>query len=204
VPFATYATDYMLSQLTANHGGYLSAHSAYSSTGANELIGGSPAYARVVPTWGTAAAGSIASSSISAAFNVPAGSTVAFIGVWDASTSGNFQGMGPNGGAAQYAFTCPTASPGVFTAIGSSYANGTQVVLFPSLPSGSSIPTGFTPGTIYYVVSASGATFELSATSGGSGINATAAGSGLVQAITTESFGAQGTFTVTTETLTII
>lgn len=205
MPFAAYATDYMLSQLTANHGGYLSLHSAYSSSGANELTGGSPAYARVaVSAWGSASAGSIATATIASAFNVPAGSTIWGVGVWDASTSGNFAGMGPNGGAAQYPFTCPAASPGVFTAVGSSYTNGTAVVIFPSLPSGSSVPTGFTAGTIYYVVSASGATFELSATSGGSAINASGAGSGLVQAITTESYGAQGTFTVSAETLTII
>lgn len=205
MPFTAYATDYMLSQLTANHGGYLSLHSAYSATGANELTGGSPAYARVaVTTWGSASAGSIATVTIASAFNVPAGSTVWGVGLWDAATSGNFQGMGPNGGAAQFPFTCPTASPGVFTAIGSAYSNGTQVVILPSLPSGSSVPGGFTAGTIYFVVNVSGATFQLSASSGGAGINASSAGSGLVQGITTESYGAQGTFTVSTETLTII
>jgi hypothetical protein len=107
--------------------------------------------------------------------------------------------MGPNGGAAQFAFACPAATPATFTAPGSSYASGTQVVVFPG--AGATLPGGFTAGTIYYVVSASGATFGLSATSGGSAITASAAGSGLVQAVIPEAFGAAGTFTLTTSTI---
>lgn len=76
-----------------------------------------------------------------------------------------------------YAFTATSASPCVFTATGSAYANGTLVTL-----TGTSLPAGFTQGTGYYVVSASGTTFELSATSGGSAINSTSTGSGTVAA----------------------
>ena len=79
--------------------------------------------------------------------------------------------------ATAYAFTATDASPCVFTATGSAYANGTQVTL-----SGTSPPAGFTAGTVYYVVSASGTTFELSATSGGTAINSTSTGSGTVAA----------------------
>ena len=67
---------------------------------------------------------------------------------------------------------------------------------------GATLPTGVTAGTVYYIVSASGATFELSATSGGSGINLSA-GAGLVVAVTLETFGAQGTFTLSSETLSL-
>jgi hypothetical protein len=73
------------------------------------------------------------------------------------------------------------------------------VVLLPG--AGATIPTGFTVGTIYYIVSASGVTFELSATSGGSAINSTGAGAGIVQLVTTEAFGSQGTYTLSSETL---
>lgn len=78
-------------------------------------------------------------------------------------------------GQTSYSFTATHASPCVFTAAGSYYANGTYVTL-----SGGSLPGGFSAQG-YYVVSASGATFELSATSGGSAINSSSTGSGTVQ-----------------------
>lgn len=91
-----------------------------------------------------------------------------------------------------YAFTATLASPAVFTVTGSAPANGTPLQL-----QGSSLPGGFTAGTTYYVVSSSGSTFELSATSGGSGINSSSAGSGTaypvvqryLRAVTTTSGG---------------
>lgn len=207
MPFTTTADNQMLDAL---NGGtptsiiaFASLHSAYSATGTNELTGGSPAYARVAVTWAAASGGSKASSSLASAFNVPATNTVAFVGLWSASTAGTFAGMGANGGATQFAYTSTLASPAVFTAPGSAYSNGQTVVLFPA--AGATIGGGFTVGTIYFVVSASGATFQLAATSGGTAINGSVnAGSGLVQAITTETFGAQGTFTVTSDTLTVV
>jgi hypothetical protein len=74
-----------------------------------------------------------------------------------------------------YSFTATHASPCVFTAAGSSFANGTPVSLL-----GASVPGGFTAGTSYFVVSASGDTFELSATYGGSAVNSSGTGSGTV------------------------
>jgi hypothetical protein len=203
LPFSTTALDQGLDALAGGSPSsiiaYASLHTAYSATGANELTGGSPAYARQAVTWSAASAGSKASASVAGAFNVPASTTVAFVGLWSASTSGTFAGMGPNDAGTPYAFTATLASPGVFTAPGSSFSNGNTVVVFPG--AGATLPTGVTAGTVYYIVSASGATFELSATSGGSGINLSAAGAGIVQAVTPEAFGAQGTFTLSSETL---
>lgn len=183
---------------------YAALFSAYSAAGtSNELSGGSPAYARQAVTWASAGSGSKSDASVAGAFNVPAGSTVAFVGLFPGlSATTNFAGMGPNDAGTQYAFTATLASPGVYTAPGSSYSNGNTVVLFPG--AGGTLPSGVTAGTIYYVVSASGATFELSATSGGSAINNTsAAGSGIVQSLTLETFGAQGTYTLSSETLSL-
>jgi len=59
-------------------------------------------------------------------------------------------------------------SPAVFT-VKFKLANNTPVVLTTT----GSLPTPFTAGTTYYVVSASDYTFSLSATSGGAAINAT-------------------------------
>lgn len=77
--------------------------------------------------------------------------------------------------AAPFSFTATNATPCVFTATGSAYANGTPVKL-----GGLSLPTGFTAGTTYFVVSASGTSFSLAATSGGSAIASTSTGSGTV------------------------
>lgn len=88
-------------------------------------------------------------------------------------------------GQAGYSFTATNASPCVFTASGSYFSNGTYVIL-----SGGSLPAGFTAGG-YYVVSASGASFELSATSGGSAINSTSTGSGTVQGPYSKIFASQ-------------
>jgi hypothetical protein len=106
------------------------------------------------------------------------GEIVTDISIWSAATSGTFYFSVPLAGTV-YNFTATNASPCVFTAPGSSYSNTNTVVL--TAIAGGSIPTGFTSDTIYYVVSASGITFELSATSGGSAINSSSTGAGIVQ-----------------------
>lgn len=68
---------------------YVSLHDADPSTsGANELSGG--AYARVAVTWNSASGGALDSSN-QPLVNVPAGATVAYVGLWDAASGGNFQ-----------------------------------------------------------------------------------------------------------------
>lgn len=78
----------------AGDGLYLSLHSAApSTTGLNEISGGSPAYARKAASWASASAGAVAISG-SLAFDVPA-STVAYVGVWTAVSGGTFRGYWP-------------------------------------------------------------------------------------------------------------
>jgi hypothetical protein len=74
-----------------------------------------------------------------------------------------------------HSFTATSATPCVFTAAGSAYTAGQAVTLW-----GSSLPAGFTAGVVCYVVSPSGTTFSLAATSGGSAIASTSTGSGSV------------------------
>jgi hypothetical protein len=202
VPFVAYSADFMLDQEGSTHAGWLSLHSAYSATGANELTGGSPAYARLAATWSSAASNSKALSN-SPTFNVASGSTVAFIGLWDAVTSGNFQGMFPNAaGASAYAFAAPS-STSTLLAPGTSYSSNQSVVVFPA--AGSSLPSGLTAGTLYYVKSPSGDSFQLSASSGpGSAVTLSADGAGIIQAINVQAFGSQGTFQVSSGSLAII
>jgi len=71
---------------------YASLHSGDPSTnGANELSGGSPAYSREGITWGSAASG-VKSNTNAQVFDIPAGSTVAYVGYWSASSGGTFYG----------------------------------------------------------------------------------------------------------------
>lgn len=63
------------------------------ATGANELTGGSPAYARQAVAWGAAASG-VATMTGTETFDIPAGSTVSHFGLWTASSGGTFLGGG--------------------------------------------------------------------------------------------------------------
>ena len=71
---------------------YLSAHSADpGTTGANELAGGTPPYARKSITWNTAASGALDSSN-QPVLDIESGDTVAWLGLFSALTAGTFYG----------------------------------------------------------------------------------------------------------------
>ncbi len=183
----------------ATHG---SLHSAYSTSGANELSGGSPAYARKALTW-AAASGRSKATSAGVTFDVPAGAAPAWIGFWDALSAGNFLGMVPNGGGIpeDFAVNSSGVTSNTLDAPSHGFSNGNTVVVW-AVP-GASLPTGLSEGTIYFVVGATTDTLQLSTTSGGSAIDITAVGSGFLQRIVVESFGAQGTHTVSSATMTL-
>jgi hypothetical protein len=83
------------------------------STGASEVSGGSPAYARKAITWAAASAGS---KTLSAAvtFDVPAGTTVTHCGTWSAISAGTFRAGGtlsvPESWGAQGTYTLQLVS----------------------------------------------------------------------------------------------
>jgi hypothetical protein len=60
-----------------------------STTGANELTGGSPAYARKAVTWSAAATAAKAASN-APVFDVGAGKTITHWGMWSTATGGTF------------------------------------------------------------------------------------------------------------------
>lgn len=103
--------------------------------------------------------------------------------LWSQSNFGEDLIFGPRGGAMYYwnatygvagaSFTVTIASPGVFT-FGVTPSNGDAVILNTT----GALPTGLVPGTVYYVVNASGNTCNLSATYGGSAITTTGSQSG--------------------------
>jgi hypothetical protein len=177
-----------------------SLHTAYSVSGANEVTGGAPAYARKAATW-AAASGRSKATSAGMVFDVPAGTTIRWIGFWDAVTAGDFKGMVPNGGGVPEAFTCPDIANDVLEAPSHGFSNGQTVVVW-TVP-GAALPTPLVEGTVYYVISATVDDLQLSLTSGGAAVNISVVGSGFLQRLVEEVFGAQGTHTVTTATMTL-
>ena len=62
-----------------------------STTGANEISGGSPAYARKAITWNAASGGAL-DNNANPVFDVPASTTVSYVGLWSASSGGTYYG----------------------------------------------------------------------------------------------------------------
>lgn len=162
-----------------------------STTGANEATGGSPAYARKSISYAASATGTKASNA-AITFDVPAG-TYSYIGLWSAVTAGTFYGYYPAGGFTPMEATLDAATD-VFTSFAHGLVNTNQVLVYDVMAAG--LPTGFTEGTIYFVVSATTDTFQLSATSGGAAITVTTSAEVVVQRILPEVFAAQGQYQI--------
>lgn len=176
---------------------YLSLHSGYpGTTQANEISGGSPAYARKAVTWGGASAG-VATQSGSAVFDVPAGTEVQWIGFSTASTSGTGKGAIPVGSQTPKEYTVDTSTD-VFTSAAHGYSDGDKVVFV-----NGTAPTGLTAGTIYFVRDSTTNTFKVAATAGGSAIDITGVGGAntVVCKIVPETYANQGTLTVSSVAL---
>lgn len=169
-----------------------SLHTAYSATGANEVAGGAPAYARKAITMGAAAARARAAST-QPTFDVPAATTVRFIGLWDPAGP-TFKGMFANGGNEKGFQIDATNNKVLCEAHG--LANDDKVVFYGGTP-----PGGLVEGTVYFVVgntSADPDTFQVAATLGGAAIDLTTqhVAACKLSKLVEETFGAQGTFQV--------
>ncbi len=172
-------------------GDKMSLHTAYSATGTNEVTGGS--YAKQTITWAAAASRSKASSG-NIDFSIPAGTTVAWIGIWD-STAATFRGMWPNGGT-DYSFQLDVATNNRVYVEGCGYANGDTVAF-----TGTTVPGGLTAGTAYYVVGMTAADpdyFNVALTAGGAAIDITsqASADARVSKIVLEAYTGAGTHRV--------
>ena len=169
-----------------------SLHTAYSITGANEVTGGSPAYARKAITVAAAASRARAASS-APVFDVPA-TTVRWIGIWtNAGTV--FRGMFANGGNEKGFQVGVTANTILCELHG--LVNDDKVVFYGGTP-----PTGLTEGTVYFVVGVVAGdpdTFQVALTQGGAAIDITGQPTAAckLSKIIEEVFASQGTFTVT-------
>jgi hypothetical protein len=167
----------------------------------NELSGGSPAYARQTIAWNAASGGSMAKSASDPEFNVPAGATVLYMGLWNVGGT-TFYGYVPiNGGDVDGVAAVQNAGD-VFTAGGHTLSNGDRVHL--KGPVGESLPSA-TPAldetVLYHVVGVSGDDFQVSLTNGGAAVAIDADGQAYWQKVIPEVFGSQGTLTIDTATL---
>lgn len=132
---------------------HASAHTAYpGESGANEVSGGSPAYARVAITFGSAAS-RVLTQSGSDDLDIPDGSDVAWFGFWDASTSGNCRAILPAGGSAKE--YCVDPATDTITCVGHGYSEDDPIVFYMNAP------TGLTAGTIYYALNVTTDTFQV-------------------------------------------
>lgn len=177
---------------------FASLHSAYpGDTGASEISGGVPAYTREAITWNPAAGGNL-DNNANPSFDVPAGTTIAWLGFWTLLVAGTFLGAVPLGGGVPVPFELDdTTEPDLFRADAHGFTEDTKVVLWDTV--GAIVPSGFVEGTIYFVdltgVTDTADTFKLAATAGGAPIAATSDGAGFAQTIIPEVFGGQGTYT---------
>jgi hypothetical protein len=187
--FTTFARNAMLGGFPGTH---LSLHTAYSSTGTNEVTGGTPAYARKAVTY-AAASGEARAATAAQLFDVPA-TTVRWVGKWDAVTAGNFLGMTAlNGDEKEFSVDIATENRIKLAAHGFVATN--KIVFY-----GDVVPAPLVEGTVYFVAGTINAdNFQVSATSGGAAITLTGEPGPkcVLSAIVEEVYGAQGTLNIT-------
>jgi hypothetical protein len=172
-----------------------SLHTAFpGTTGANEVTGGAPAYARKAITI-NAASGGQRLLNAAVTFDVPA-STIRWIGYWNSAT---FVGCAPNGGATPKNFMSVASTDTVYAA-SHGYSDTDKIVFFNGTP-----PGGLTEGTTYFVRDSATDSFKVAATSGGAAIDLTSAPSFgcVVAAITEDVYAVQGTHQLSTTTVAV-
>lgn len=68
---------------------YVSLHTADpGTTGTSEVTGGSPAYARKAASWTAGTVDGVVTVTVT--FDVPSGTTVTYVGLWNAASAGSF------------------------------------------------------------------------------------------------------------------
>lgn len=163
------------------------------STGANEVTGGAPAYAKKAITVNAASGGSRALNA-AVTFDVPV-CTVKWVGFWNGAT---FLMCAPNGGATPKNFMALASNDTVYCA-GHGWIDGQKVV-----PVQGTL-AGITEGVTLFVRDATTDTLKLAATLAGVAIDLTGVPSfGIVLcAITEDVYAVQGTHQLASATFTL-
>lgn len=180
---------------------YLSAHTADPGlTGASEVTGAG--YARTALELNAAASKASANTNQEQLVMPSSGGpfNIAYLGIWDASTAGNFLFRLPVLGTN---LECTASTGDVFeTGAAHSLAADDRVV-FEDI--GGGLPTGISAGTVYYVI-AGGLTstqFKVSTTSGGAAVDVTAAGGAIVRKVILQAFNANNIIQIAAGALTV-
>ena len=197
--FANKILDHMLrnQSYTPPASIYFSIHTGDPTDGStNEM-----AVTRVAGSYAAAAGKSIALSAVVPIVNCPLGTVKAF-SIWDAISSGNCLWTGWLSGATK-AFTGEGTAE-LVTCPAHSFVADDQVVFYDD--GVGTLPAGLAEATLYYVIASGLATdaFKVSATQGGSAVNITATGQGLVAKVTPKTIANAGdTFNLTAAPLSI-
>lgn len=196
--FTVVVRDSMLNSLVGLPSVAVATHASLHSnipdaSGSNELSGGSPAYARKPISFNPASGGRlIKATSPAVQFDVPAGSTVAFVGLWTSPVGGTFLGYAPLGSDAPNVGVLTASSDKVY-APGYGMSLNDRVLIMPF--TGMSTPPGLPPG-IYYCDPAGADEFKLRAVLGGPTIDAAADGPVVFQRIRVDTLSSQGNIAV--------
>lgn len=200
MPYTTAAKNEMIDALAGvaatSNVDFVSLHTAFPGNGptaSNEVSGGS--YARQSITWNVAASGLITASN-TPVVPVPVSTTVAWLGYFTLVTAGVYLAYSPlNANPLFYTVNTTTE---VFTSLAHGLVDTDQVVFY-----GGAVPGGLVEGTIYFVISATTDTFQVSATEGGGAIDITSAGdfNTRVSIIVPETFASAGDLTISSATL---
>ena len=178
----TATLNLMLDAVTADTA---SLHSGYpGSAGTSNEITGS-AYTRESITI-AAADGGEREASTTPVFDVDAGTTISWIGLWNSAT---FRLPVPLGSAGWHPIITDPSTD-VITCEAHGFSSGQTVVFSGTMPG------GLTEGTTYYVRDVTTDTFKVAATSGGEAIDITADGEARVSKITPVTFSTTGTYTL--------
>lgn len=97
MPFSTAGCNLMLNAIKGTNPTAPITHASLHNNdpgdnGANELTGGSPAYARKAVTFDAAASKQMIQNGTDPVFDIPAGTTVKYVGFWSAISGGTFLG----------------------------------------------------------------------------------------------------------------
>lgn len=164
------------------------------STGANEISGGAPAYARKAVTVAAASGGSRSLSS-AVNFDVPV-AIVKWLSFYSGAT---FVGCAPNGGKTPKNFMAIPSTDVVFSTA-HSYPDGTKIAFYNGTP-----PGGLTEGVTYFTRDGATDSFKVAATAGGTAIDLTSASSFgcVVCEIVEDVYASQGVHQVATGSISI-
>ncbi len=145
----------------------VSLHTAFSLTGANEVVGGS--YARQAITWNAAASGALNSSN-APSFSVPSGNTIRFVGYYDTVPSpDSWMGMVPNqqvGDVGPLRFVVDVTNDTIEAPAHGFVADDGIVFI------GGTVPGGLTEGVVYYVGAETADDFQVQTTKAASPFSA--------------------------------